>query len=169
MGAITKGRFPGLLAKAPSHRFFFLNHHFHRCATGALMTSITEWLVRRLTTGTPPIGAGFHFGDVWLRGTDFCGLHAHTLAHCRQLLKPHSAAQKLPRIHKTRSLSCIGKRNAFLGLQVRAVEYVSAPGQVTEIAEGHPSKQDSARGRKEKAEVHEMEKKRWVCVTWSDT
>lgn len=77
----------GVLAETPRHVFLFFNHHLDGCPFATLMTAITEGLVGRETTGTPPIGPGLHFLNTRLGVANFRWLHAGSLAPRAESLK----------------------------------------------------------------------------------
>lgn len=76
MGTIAQRRIAGMLALAPPDGGFLGNFKFNRLQASAFVGTVAKRLLGSPSTGTPPIGSGFHFEGEGLGITDF-GFFSH--------------------------------------------------------------------------------------------
>lgn len=81
MRAVAEWRGAGVFAVAEGNALGFLNLEFQWLEVGPLVRAIAVGLVLRVTTATPPIGAGREFEFSGLFGGDFWGRHSGLLGN----------------------------------------------------------------------------------------
>lgn len=111
MGAIAERRRRSLLAEAPGDGGLLLDHHFYRSPARSLMAAIAEGLVGRLSTGAPPIGAGFHLLNGGLGSANFGRFHSGNFSKERPILKETAPlSEKTPEGSRRASLRRVTER-----------------------------------------------------------